>query len=121
MRAAEERLIATAQQRLGSSAFAAAWERGAAMPMATAVAESQDIFTSAGRDSATPAADSLGLTRREREVLRLLCQGNSDREIAEILFVSRATASKHVASILAKLEVQSRTAAVARARELGVA
>ena len=68
-----------------------------------------------------PAADSFGLTRREREVLRLICQGNSDREIAEALFVSRATASKHVAAILAKLEAQSRTAAAARARELGLA
>lgn len=121
VRGAEERLIATAQQRLGQSAFAAAWERGAAIPVAAAVAESQDIFTRVGHDSGTPAADRFGITRREREVLRLLCQGNTDREIAEILFVSRATASKHVAAILAKLSVQSRTAAAARARELRLA
>lgn len=120
VREAEERLIATAQQRLGPSAFAAAWERGAATSMAAAVAESQELFTSVSRDSGTPAADSFGITRREREVLRLICQGNSDREIAEALFVSRATASKHVAAILAKLEVQSRTAAAARAQQLGL-
>jgi DNA-binding CsgD family transcriptional regulator/tetratricopeptide (TPR) repeat protein len=118
---AEERLIAAARQRLGPSTFVAAWERGATTPLPTAVVASQELFTSVGRDSATPAADSFGLTRREREVLHLLCQGNSDREIAEALFVSRATASKHVAAILAKLDVQSRTAAAARAREIGLA
>ena len=56
-----------------------------------------------------------GLTRRERDVLRLLANGRSDREIAEALFVTRRTASKHVSAILAKLGVQSRTEAVAAA------
>jgi excisionase family DNA binding protein len=120
VREVEERLIASARQRLGPSTFVTAWERGAATPMATALVEAQEIFSSVDRDAAPPAADTFGLTRREREVLRLLCHGNSDREIAEMLFISRATASKHVAAILAKLEVPSRTMAAMRARELGL-
>ena len=56
-----------------------------------------------------------GLTAREAEVLRLLADGRSDREIAAALFISRPTASKHVSSILGKLGVDSRAAAAAAA------
>jgi DNA-binding NarL/FixJ family response regulator len=53
------------------------------------------------------------LTKREHEVLRLLAEGITDAEIAERLFVARCTASNHVSSILGKLQVRNRTAAVA--------
>ncbi len=53
-------------------------------------------------------------------MLRLLAEGQGDKGIAEALFVARATASKHVASIIAKLGVESRTAAVALAIRLGL-
>ena len=62
-----------------------------------------------------------GLTQREREVLRLLVDGRSDREIAAALFISPRTAGHHVASILAKLGVDSRAAAAARAVREGFA
>jgi class 3 adenylate cyclase/DNA-binding CsgD family transcriptional regulator len=55
------------------------------------------------------------LSPREREVLRLLVAGRSDREIAERLFISSRTASKHVGNILAKLDVGSRAEAAVRA------
>jgi NarL family two-component system response regulator LiaR len=45
-------------------------------------------------------------------VLRLLIEGRSNREIATALYISPKTAANHVASILAKLGVESRTAAV---------
>jgi DNA-binding CsgD family transcriptional regulator len=61
---------------------------------------------------AAPAPD---LSPREREVLRLLVAGRSDREIAERLFISSRTASKHVGNILAKLDVGSRGEAAVRA------
>ncbi len=61
-----------------------------------------------------PAA-SFGLTPREADVLHLVVAGRSDRAIADTLFMSRRTASKHVSSILAKLGVASRTEAAARA------
>jgi DNA-binding CsgD family transcriptional regulator len=56
-----------------------------------------------------------GLSHREIEVLRLLANGSSDREIAEALFISSETASTHVKNIRRKLGVHSRAAAAAYA------
>jgi DNA-binding CsgD family transcriptional regulator len=58
------------------------------------------------------------LTAREHDVLRLIAQARTDREIAAALFLSPRTVNAHVASILGKLGVPTRRAAVARAREL---
>jgi len=58
------------------------------------------------------------LTRREREVLALIAEGFSNREIAARLFIATSTVKWYVHSILRKLEVDSRTKAVARGREL---
>jgi ATP/maltotriose-dependent transcriptional regulator MalT len=58
------------------------------------------------------------LTRREREVLALIAEGFSNQEIAARLFIATSTVKWYVHSILRKLEVDSRTRAVARAREL---
>jgi DNA-binding CsgD family transcriptional regulator/tetratricopeptide (TPR) repeat protein len=60
------------------------------------------------------------LTRRERDVLALVAEGRSNREVAEALFISEKTASVHVSHILAKLGVSSRVAAGAVAHRLGV-
>lgn len=61
------------------------------------------------------------LSGREVEVLRLLAAGASNQEMAETLVLSIHTVKRHVANILAKLNVASRTQAAARARELGIA
>ena len=61
-----------------------------------------------------------GLTPRELEVLRLLVEGRSNRQIAEQLFISGKTASVHVTNILAKLGVHSRLEAAATARRVGL-
>jgi DNA-binding NarL/FixJ family response regulator len=62
-----------------------------------------------------PAQDPLAeLTRREREVLELLSQGYSDREVAARLFISLPTERTHLAHIFDKLQVRSRTAAIAK-------
>jgi LuxR family transcriptional regulator, maltose regulon positive regulatory protein len=61
------------------------------------------------------------LSEQELNVLRLLCAGKSNREIAAELFISPGTAKWHVHNILQKLDVGSRAQAIVRARELGLA
>ncbi len=60
------------------------------------------------------------LSEREREVLRLLARGASNKEIGAALFLAEGTVKNHVTSILTKLEVSDRTQAALRAREMGV-
>ncbi|UQU62659.1 LuxR C-terminal-related transcriptional regulator [Couchioplanes caeruleus] len=59
------------------------------------------------------------LSSRESEVLTLLAQGRTDREVAAVLFISPRTVEKHVGSALRKTQTTSRTGAVVRALEHG--
>ena len=59
------------------------------------------------------------LSDREREILRLIAGGSSNREIAEVLFITEGTVKNHVTNILSKLDVRDRTQAALKARELG--
>lgn len=68
----------------------------------------------------TAAIASLGITLREQEVLALLAAGKSNKEIADKLGVSPNTVKTQVASLYQKLEVQRRTQAVQKARELAL-
>ncbi|MEU0566888.1 AAA family ATPase [Nonomuraea sp. NPDC005983] len=61
-----------------------------------------------------------GLTAREREVLRLVAEGLTNREIADRLFIAQKTVSVHVSNILGKLDVSTRTQAAAAARQHGL-
>jgi DNA-binding CsgD family transcriptional regulator len=65
-----------------------------------------------------PAGAELGLTVRELEVLALVAEGRSNRQVADTLFISAKTASVHVSNILAKLGVASRVEAAAVAHRL---
>jgi DNA-binding NarL/FixJ family response regulator len=58
-------------------------------------------------------ADPFGLTPRERQVLALVAQGATNRQIGAELFMAEKTASVHVSRILGKLGVQTRTQAAA--------
>jgi DNA-binding CsgD family transcriptional regulator len=71
-------------------------------------------------EPAAPAGAELGLTAREHDVLALVAEGRSNRQIAEALFISAKTASVHVSNILAKLGVGSRVEAAAVAHRLGL-
>ncbi|MFI0355246.1 AAA family ATPase [Actinomadura sp. 9N407] len=75
--------------------------------------------TKHAHDTST-STNTSGLTERETEVLRLITAGNSNRQIAEQLFISPKTASVHVSRILAKLNVTSRGEAAAAAHRQGL-
>jgi DNA-binding CsgD family transcriptional regulator len=64
--------------------------------------------------------DELGITRREMEILELVAQGMSNREIAEKLFVSENTVKTHCSRAFDKLGAKRRTQAVQMGKELGL-
>jgi DNA-binding CsgD family transcriptional regulator len=70
-----------------------------------------------GRGIRDPALD--GLTRRERQILALVAEGKSNKEIAEVLWISPATVRTHLQNVYAKLGVGTRTAALARVHRSG--
>jgi non-specific serine/threonine protein kinase len=118
-----ERALSGVLGRLGEEGFAAAWEAGRALPVEEAVAEAEraaDALIASSPSRRDDDAGLAGLTPREREVLRLLVAGQTDREIAAVLFVSPRTVGTHVSHILAKLEVETRRSARAYALQHGL-
>jgi DNA-binding NarL/FixJ family response regulator len=79
----------------------------------------QDI-RAAGSVVANDGDELASLTPREREVLRLLAEGLSNRQIADALYIAPRTASTHVGNILSKLGLASRTEAATRALRRGL-
>ena len=111
------RVEAAARKQLGPENYAEAWTSGhmmrrddlmEEMERVLILTEEPDIPRNIDRDHAM-------LTVREREVLQLLIDGRSNREIAERLYISPRTATTHVTHILAKFDVETRAAAVSYA------
>ncbi|MEO5986414.1 MAG: AAA family ATPase [Candidatus Limnocylindria bacterium] len=73
-----------------------------------------------GVDTADDAVAQLGLTPREREVLALVADGRSNRQISDALFMAESTAGVHVSNILGKLGVNRRSEAAAIAHRMGL-
>lgn len=139
---AYEREVAQVRAALPPATFAAAWEAGTALPLAAVIAEAladeslpivanpvaatgltpreSDYDPYASAEPINPI-DLLGLTSREAEILVLLAQGLSDREIAEALFLSPRTVGGYVSKLLTKLDLDSRTAAAVYAVRHGLA
>jgi non-specific serine/threonine protein kinase len=120
--------LARVTSSLSEEAFTRAVEAGrrlsldrvvaAALAPDGAAAMAQHMISSPAQPN--PSSPLAALTRREREVLGLLCQRLTDAEIAERLFISPRTAEAHVANLLAKLAVPNRREAVALAVEQGL-
>ncbi len=112
-----ERAIAAARAALEEPAFTAAWSAGRALTLRDAVSEAQAIADAAAQAPGVPATlvAHLGITPRELEVLRLLPQGLTNREIAARLFISPRTAQTHIQHVYAKLGVATRAEAAAYA------
>ena len=103
-----------ATQDLGARPLAAAVERLARRGRV-------DIGAAAAAVSSSPAGNGgAGLTPREAEVLALVAEGRTNRQIGEALFISEKTASVHVSRLLAKLGAANRGEAAAAARRAGL-
>ncbi len=105
---------------LGADAYAAAWDRGAALNIEQVASDLLHQFTSGGQDPIAEANQSLPdpLTPRELDVLTLLGEGLSNPQIAERLFVSTGTVKSHTNRLYNKLAVANRAQAIVRAQEL---
>jgi predicted ATPase/DNA-binding NarL/FixJ family response regulator len=106
-----------------STAYRTARKLGARPLAAEAAREAAALGDSVVRRlgrGAEADAEEGGLSRREREVVRLLAVGRTNREIAQELFLSPRTVDMHVRNILRKLDCRSRVEAANRASELGL-
>ena len=99
----------------------AAWLRGEADGLAARarLPVAAGGVTEIPPEPAASAGDPFGLTPRERQVLALVADGATNREIGAQLYMAEKTASVHVSRILAKLDVRSRTEAAAVAHRFG--
>jgi predicted ATPase/DNA-binding CsgD family transcriptional regulator len=117
-RAGYEAATAAVRMHLGEKAFVAAWTQGRMMtPEQALLARDQETMRQQSPSGAVAASLAkappypAGLTAREVEVLRLVAQGLTDRQIAEQLIISPRTVNSHLTSIYNKLGVDSRAAA----------
>jgi predicted ATPase/DNA-binding CsgD family transcriptional regulator len=114
-----------ARDQLGAERYDTLAQEGGQLTLESAAVLAQALITeivqSAPSDGPASAWwEPLGLTAREKEIFLLLCDRLTNKEIGERLFISPRTASTHVASILAKLEVRSRRDIPAVAKRPGV-
>ena len=128
VRAAEAHVAAGDRAKAAAplTAARAAAEAMQAAPLveaADALARRARVRIEEPQSSEAPVAEPapFGLTPREQEVLLLVSEGRTNREIGETLFMSEKTASVHVSRILAKLRVGGRVEAAAVAHRLGLA
>jgi non-specific serine/threonine protein kinase len=131
-RALYNRVAVQVRSALGETTFATARSAGQSLSLEEAIAEARavqgDLPSSDLPAARVPRLDSTPetahqrehLSEREVDVLRLLVAGQTDRQIADSLFISHATARTHVTNILRKLDVATRTAAVAYAFQQGL-
>jgi DNA-binding CsgD family transcriptional regulator len=128
-RAPMARSVVAARAELGEEAFTLAWTQGRTMTPEQAVARlSRTVPTDrspaqatrsarAARQSVLSPSETLDLTEREQEVLRLVAQGLTDAQVADALVISPRTVNAHLRSISSKLGITSRHAATRFALE----
>ncbi|MFE9613401.1 AAA family ATPase [Streptomyces sp. NPDC006012] len=116
----DERARATELLRLAGAVADHLGARPLADSVALLAQRARLTLTCASQRTPADPVEALGLTSRERDVLRLVTAGRTNRQIAEELFISPKTASVHVSNILGKLGVSGRGEAAAVAHRLGL-
>jgi ATP/maltotriose-dependent transcriptional regulator MalT len=114
---------AALRDRLADAACAAQLAAGRALSIPAAIALALDVARyrpEPVEEAQTAVRDTLGLTERQLDVLRLLAEGRSNPAIAEALFISERTVTTHLTRIYDRLDVSTRTEAIARATQLGL-
>jgi predicted ATPase/DNA-binding CsgD family transcriptional regulator/transcriptional regulator with XRE-family HTH domain len=121
IRARHERWLAAAQQALDAEVREAAWTEGRGLTIDEVIAYALAATHPASPREPDSSVTATGpLSPREREVLALVAEGKSNREIAEALVVTEHTAKYHVTSLLNKLGASNRAEVVSRAASLGL-
>jgi predicted ATPase/DNA-binding CsgD family transcriptional regulator len=118
-----ELAVTSVRRKLGEEGFAAGREAGRRLTRGQASREAFEVVSALADGPASAdllAAASHGLTPRELEVLRLVAEGRSNREIAEVLFIGVPTVKRHLTNVLGKLGVPSRSAATSYAHTHGL-
>jgi non-specific serine/threonine protein kinase len=115
-KARQAELLAAVRAALPPELFETAFQVGAASPVESLMDELIAFLTAPPAKPAAPDPPET-LTRRERDVLRLVAEGATDREIAAALFISDRTVEWHLANIFGKLGLKSRAAAAAYAAQ----
>ena len=118
-----QEVVETARTLIGDRVFEQARSRGDRMTIAEAIVFANELsldVTATVPPVVSSSKELSILTTREREVVRLVIEGCTDREIAHTLSISTGTASRHVANILHKLDVPTRSAAAAWAIRNGL-
>jgi predicted ATPase/DNA-binding CsgD family transcriptional regulator len=120
IRARQERWLAPAYEAFDAATRALAWTQGQEMTWDEVMAYAQELAEPGAGPAAAHATGQGRLSRREREVLALVAEGRSNREIGAALIISENTAKYHVAQLLNKLGAGSRAEAVTRAVGAGL-
>ncbi len=118
--------IEAARANLGLEIFEQEWRSGEQLTIHQVIAEAEQALASSDQDPeptlrGSRAVSPGGLTRREVDVVKLVASGMSNREIADQLWVSQATAISHMRNIMTKLELDSRSAVAVWAVRNGLA
>lgn len=121
-RLAYQESLSAARAAIGDRAFDEAWLAGRELTPGRAVEEALRFEIPSGSPQARPRSITHGsvLTRREEEVVALVAEGLSNRDIAQRLFITEGTAENHVQHILNKLGFRSRAQIAAWAVEHGL-
>jgi DNA-binding NarL/FixJ family response regulator len=119
-------MVLSVRAALGKEQFISHFSAGQACPLEQMLREAENVLqtvpTSPASSASSPSVSPVlsALSPREREILVLVATGLTDAEVAEHLLLSPRTVSKHLQSIYAKLNINSRSAATRLALEHGL-